>query len=98
MDSEDRFYASLFLGFGAAMVWTSRDLAMRRGLFFALLATFFVGGLARIISWLSVGPPSTLFIVLGALELLLPPILWWGHGRACPRTDRSQPPAQDAAL
>lgn len=98
MDSEDRFYASLFLGFGAAMVWTSRDLAMRRGLFFALLATFFVGGLARIISWLSVGPPSTLFIVLGALELLLPLILWWGHGRAFPRTNRSQPPAQDAAL
>jgi hypothetical protein len=26
MDSEDRFYATLFLGFGAAVMWCSRDL------------------------------------------------------------------------
>jgi hypothetical protein len=37
MDSEDRFYAALFLGFGAALIWCSRDLAAREGVFGALL-------------------------------------------------------------
>ena len=77
MDSEDRFYATVFLGFGAGLVWCSAKLAERRNFFGALLAIFFAGGLARIVSWASVGQPNTLFVFLGALELLLPPILWF---------------------
>lgn len=84
MDSEDRFYATLFLGFGIALVWCARDLAVRRGVFFALLATFFGGGLARIASAIAVGPPSPLFVFLGLLELVLPPLLWWWHRRTYP--------------
>lgn len=76
MDSEDRFYATLFLGFGAALIWCSGDLCQRRGVFGALLLTFFAGGIARVISWISVGPPIDLFIFLGAVELVLPPVLW----------------------
>lgn len=76
MDSEDRFYATLFLGFGAALIWTSCDLARRAGVLDALLLVFFAGGVARIVSWLAVGPPSPLFVFLGSLELLLPPLLW----------------------
>lgn len=81
MDSEDRFYAALFLGFGAATVWCSRDLARRGGLLKALLATFFLGGVARIVSWVMVGPPGDLFAFLGSLELILPPLFWWWHAR-----------------
>jgi hypothetical protein len=76
MDSEDRFYATLFLGYGAAMIWSSRALVPRRDVFGALLLIFFLGGIARIISALAVGLPNTLFIVLGSAELLLPPMLW----------------------
>lgn len=76
MDSEDRFYATLFLGFGAALIWTSRDLVRRAGVLDALLLVFFAGGVARIVSWLAVGPPSPLFVFLGSLKLLLPPLLW----------------------
>jgi Domain of unknown function (DUF4345) len=76
MDSEDRFYATLFLGFGAAHLWAARDLAARSGVVLALQAVFFLGGVARIISWLAVGPPSGLFGFLGALELLIPPLVW----------------------
>lgn len=76
MDSEDRFYATLFLGFGAALIWCSRGLAARRDLFGTLLLVFFLGGVARIISAIAVGPPVPLFIVLGAVELILPPLLW----------------------
>jgi hypothetical protein len=75
MDSEDRFYATLFLGFGLGCLWCSRDLAARRAVFGALMAVFFAGGMARLISWAMVGPPSPLFIVLGSLELIIPPVV-----------------------
>jgi hypothetical protein len=82
MDSEDRFYAALFTGFGLALVWCSLALQARRTLFLALLATFFLGGVARIVSVTAVGWPSALFIFLGSLELIFPPLLWWWHWRA----------------
>lgn len=84
MDSEDRFYATLFLGFGAALIWCAQDLSLRRGLFFGLLAVFFLGGIARIVSAIHVGPPITLFVFLGGLELVMPPLLWFWHRRAYP--------------
>jgi hypothetical protein len=77
MDSEDRFYATLFLGFGLAHIWAARDLLRRKSVVFALQAVFFAGGLARVISLLAVGPPIALFIILGALELIIPPLVWW---------------------
>jgi hypothetical protein len=79
MDSEDRFYATLFLGFGAALMWCSRDLQTRQALFGGLLVTFFLAGISRVISAIVVGLPNDLFIVLGTLELGLPPLLWCWH-------------------
>ncbi len=74
MDSEDRFYATLFLGFGAAMIWSCRDLPARRTAFTVLMGVFFVGGLARLVSAAMVGLPGDLFVFLGGLELLIPPL------------------------
>ena len=76
MDSEDRFFATLFLGFGAAHAWAAQDLWARRRVVLVLQAVFFAGGLARIVSWGSVGPPEPLFVFLGSLELLIPPLVW----------------------
>lgn len=89
MDSEDRIYATLFLGFGLALMWCSRDLAGRERAFAALLGVFFAGGVARIISALAVGLPHPLFVVLGLVELVLPPALWWWHRRS-PRERRDE--------
>ena len=50
MDSEDHFYAKLFLGFGAALDQCSRKLEERGALFKALMIVFFLGGSARIVS------------------------------------------------
>ena len=77
MDSEDRFYATLFLGFGLAHIWAAQDLVRRGSAVLALQAVFFAGGVARIISLIAVGPPIALFVFLGALELLIPPLIWW---------------------
>ncbi len=76
LDSEHRFYASLFLMFGVALLWVQRALVDRLDVFRFLLLTLFVGGLARIVSVLIMGWPHPLFIVLGALELAVPPLLW----------------------
>ena len=85
IDSQDRFYATLFLGFGAALIWCAQDLDARRGAFFALLVIFFLGGLARLLSVAMIGWPLPLFIVLGLIELILPPVFWWVHGRSFDR-------------
>jgi hypothetical protein len=82
MDSEDRFYATLFLGFGAANIWCAQDLGTRGRVFRALMLVFFLGGVARLISAAQVGSPSSIFVMLGALELALPPLLLWAHEKA----------------
>lgn len=87
MDSEDRFYATLFLGYGAAMIWSALNLAERRGVFLALIGVFFLSGLARLVSFAQVGPPHPLFIFLGGVELVLPFILWAWLSAAYPRRD-----------
>lgn len=77
MDSEDRFYATLFLGFGVASIWCAQDLTQREKPLTALLALFFAGGIARIISYAAVGSPGAFFLLLGAVELALPPLCYW---------------------
>ncbi len=86
MDSEDRFYATLFLGFGAALIWCSRNLRARAGTLHFLLLIFFLGGCARIVSAVQVGPPNLFFQILWALELILPPIFWYWHKKAFSNT------------
>jgi hypothetical protein len=82
MDSEDRFYATLFLGFGAANIWCAQDLGTRAETFRALMLVFFIGGIARLLSALQVGLPSPLFVFLGSLELAIPPIVLWARAKA----------------
>jgi hypothetical protein len=81
LDSEHRFYTALFFMYGVALWWCAGQLAARRSVFGFLLATLFVGGVARIVSVLSVGWPHPLFIALGAVELVFPPVLWLVVGR-----------------
>lgn len=76
MDSEDRFYATLFLGFGLAMLWCVLDLRRRSTPMLALMAVFFAGGVARLISLAQVGPPSPFFQAMTTLEFIIPPLTW----------------------
>ena len=76
IDSEHRFYTSLFLVYGLTLLWCSNDLQNRRPTFYVLLLALFVGGLARIVSLAVHGWPHPMFVVLGVLELVVPPIVW----------------------
>lgn len=72
MDSEDRFYATLFAAYGAAMLSCVGDVERKSRLVYFLALTFLAGGLARVVSWMAVGPPNGFFVAMTALELLLP--------------------------
>jgi hypothetical protein len=72
MDSEDRFYSILFGAFGLALIWCSVDIESKSKFVYFLAATFFVGGLARLISMVVAGLPNDLFIFLTVLELIIP--------------------------
>ena len=72
MDSEDRFYATLFAAYGVALFWCARDLESRSREVYFLALTFFIGGLARLVSIAAVGLPNDFFIAMTILELLIP--------------------------
>jgi hypothetical protein len=75
MDSEDRFYATLFLAYGVALLWCIKDIERKSAVVYFLMATFFVGGLARLVSMVAVGLPNDFFIAMTAIELTLPLVL-----------------------
>ena len=72
MDSEDRFYATLFAAYGIALLWCAKDIERKSRVVYFLAATFFVGGLARLVSVAAVGWPNTFFIKMTVIELLIP--------------------------
>jgi hypothetical protein len=72
MDSEDRFYAVLFAAYGVALLWCIRGIEKKSRTVHFLSATFFAGGVARLISIAAVGPPNEFFLAMTVLELLIP--------------------------
>lgn len=72
MDSEDRFYATLFAAYGVALLWCIKDVERKSTVVYFLAATFFIGGLARLVSMAAVGLPNTFFIAMTVLELIIP--------------------------
>jgi hypothetical protein len=88
MDSEDRFYATLFGAYGVALLWCIKDVEQKSRVVYALAATFLVGGLARLVSLAAAGPPNTFFLVMTGVELLLPFLLCFMQSRVAGATNR----------
>lgn len=74
-DSELRFYSVIFIGYGIVLVQTAQNLTRHMSRVPFLLLLFFGGGIARLISLLSVGTPHASFLVLLVIELALPALL-----------------------
>ena len=76
LDSQNRFYGVAFTVY-AALFWLGAEDIQRYGpVLRAAFAVFFMAGLARVVSIVTHGLPSSLVIVLLAVEILLPFVLW----------------------
>jgi hypothetical protein len=92
MDSELRFYAPFWGAYGLLLLDTARNPWRRANRILLLAGVFFAGGLGRAISWLAVGRPHPFFVLLMAIELVLPPVivlLCLGMRRSIPRLPSS---------
>jgi hypothetical protein len=81
MDSEDRFYATLFAAYGVALLWCIKDIENKSKIVYFLALTFFIGGLARLVSIAAVGLPNAFFVAMTALELLIPLFMVFAQSR-----------------
>ncbi|WP_053722234.1 DUF4345 domain-containing protein [Saccharothrix sp. NRRL B-16348] len=75
LDSNYRFFAAMWLAIGVALLSVVPRVREATTVLRFVSAAVFVGGLARIASWLAVGQPHALMLVLLAIELIVPPVL-----------------------
>ncbi len=75
LDSNYRFFAVMWLAIGVAMLSVVPRVREATTVLRFVSAAVFVGGLARIVSWLDTGQPHGLMVVLLGVELILPPVL-----------------------
>ena len=71
-ESEMRFYAALWIAYGALLVIAARSLTLRMAWVPPLAAVFFAGGVGRVLAWVDIGPPHPAFAGLMIIELTLP--------------------------
>lgn len=84
LDSQNRFYGMAFTVYGALTWLYTRDMTRYAPMFRVLMAAFFLGGLARLVSAALHGMPSALVLGLAASELLLPPLFLSWQRRISP--------------
>ena len=76
IDSELRFYATLFVGFGGGFIWAAADLVRRSALVHVLSGLFPAGGLARLLAIWQSGVPHAFYVLLIVIEIAVPIINW----------------------
>ncbi|MFB0631996.1 DUF4345 domain-containing protein [Streptomyces sp. AB3(2024)] len=77
VDSRERFYNAIFVGFGLAWIETARRTPVPARAVRWLSAVFLLGGVGRVLSVAVHGWPHWFQIPLAALELGLPPLYFW---------------------
>ncbi|MCR9261792.1 MAG: DUF4345 domain-containing protein [Pseudomonadaceae bacterium] len=75
VDSQNRFYGTVFSLFGVLLILCSRNLLANKTILYCVFWVFFAGGTARLVSIGSVGFPPLLVNILTGIELILPLIL-----------------------
>jgi hypothetical protein len=97
VESEYRFYAALWLAYGAVALRLAPRVEREPALLSWLRAVLFAAGVARAIGWAAAGRPDDLYLVLLALELTIPPALLLGARRNRPDPQRKAPAPRGGA-
>ena len=77
LDNQFRYLSAYYLSLFFLIWWVLQDLENRRTVLRLLVLAIFLGGLARLYSYLTVGPPPVNAMVGMALELGSPLIILW---------------------
>ena len=78
LDSQYRYLAAVYVAVGAMILWSAGDVQGRAMLLRFAMLGWFLGGLARILSWMMVGQPADWQVSGIAVELIVPVVtlLW----------------------
>ncbi len=77
LDSNLRYFSGLWFGVGLILFWMIPSIERQKLVFRLMAGMIFIGGVGRVISMLSFGVPSPLFIAFVVLELLFPLLIIW---------------------
>ncbi|CAL9675664.1 hypothetical protein SUDANB105_07863 [Streptomyces sp. enrichment culture] len=81
VDSNYRFFAGVWSMLGLVLLGLARRVQTNGPGLRVVFAAVFLGGLARLVSFLTVGAPHPLHTAFIGVELLLPPLLLVWHSR-----------------
>jgi hypothetical protein len=76
VDNELRFFSVFWLAYGAFCFWVARNIQAQYKFIPAIALAFFVGGLGRLISMFSAGPPASILIPAMILEFVIPVLIY----------------------
>lgn len=77
LDNQFRYLSAFYLSLFFLIWWILQDLENRGGVLRLLIFAIFLGGLARLYSYITVGPPPTHAVAGMALELGAPLLALW---------------------
>lgn len=85
LDNQYRYLAAVYIAVGLMILWSAGDIKGRALLLRFAMLGWFLGGLARIMSWMTVGEPASWQVNALYVELILPPLVIWWQGRVISR-------------
>jgi hypothetical protein len=77
LDSNIRFYSGLWLGVGIVLFWLIPRVEREKTVLQVIAIFFFLGGIGRLISMLTCGIPSTIYIIYVLFEFGFPLLTLW---------------------
>ena len=81
LDSQNRFYGVIFIGYGTLIFLCASDVRKYSSVLRIVAGFIFLGGFGRLVSIVLFGLPTPPVIALIAVELIGVPLLLWWHFR-----------------
>ncbi len=85
VDNELRFFSVFWLAYGGFCFWVARNIQCEHRFIPVIALAFFVGGVGRLISMLSGGPPAAILIPAMILEFIIPLIIYGLYRKLHPK-------------
>jgi hypothetical protein len=77
LDSNFRFYNGLWFGIGFILIWMIINVTKKTNVMWGLSVLFFMGGIGRIVSIVTCGRPSLMYMLFLPLETGFPLLALW---------------------